>query len=163
MSNLGLKLYLAEQGIKFVETAVGDRYVLEEMIRSGYNLGGEQSGHVILLDRNTTGDGMLTALSLLEVLVAYGKKLSVLASDIRILPQVLVNVKVNDHVKEHYRENAVLLKEIRSVEEKLHGKGRVLIRPSGTEPLVRVMLEGEDIDEITVYANRIAALIGDIK
>ena len=163
MSNLGLKLYLAGQGIKFVETAVGDRYVLEEMIRSGYNLGGEQSGHVILLDRNTTGDGMLTALSLLEVLVAYGKKLSVLASDIRILPQVLVNVKVNDHVKEHYRENAVLSEEIRSVEEKLHGKGRVLIRPSGTEPLVRVMLEGEDIDEITVYANRIAALIGDIK
>lgn len=159
MSNLGLQLYLEAHGINLVKTAVGDRYVLEEMLASGYNFGGEQSGHVIILDRNTTGDAMLTALQLLDVVVHRGKSLGELAYDIEILPQVLVNAKVREDHKYAYRENMQIQEAIAKVEQAMAGKGRVLIRPSGTEPLVRVMIEGEDIEFIRTQAEMVAKLI----
>ena len=142
-----------------MKTAVGDRYVLEEMLASGYNFGGEQSGHVIILDKNTTGDAMLTALQLLSVVVRSGKKLGELAYDIEILPQVLINARVREENKYAYQENEQIRQEIAKVEEAMAGKGRVLIRPSGTEPLVRVMIEGEDIEFIRAHAEKVAQLI----
>ena len=159
MSNLGLQLYLQKHGIHLVKTAVGDRYVLEEMLASGYNFGGEQSGHVIILDKNTTGDAMLTALQLLSVVVRSGKKLGELAYDIEILPQVLINARVREENKYAYQENEQIRQEIAKVEEAMAGRGRVLIRPSGTEPLVRVMIEGEDIEFIRAHAEKVAQLI----
>ena len=159
MSNLGLQLYLQKHGIELIKTAVGDRYVLEEMLASGYNFGGEQSGHVIILDKNTTGDAMLTALQLLGVVVRSGKKLGELAYEIAILPQVLINAKVSEEKKYAYRENKEIQQEIAKVEEAMAGRGRVLIRPSGTEPLVRVMIEGEDIEFIRAHAEKVAQLI----
>jgi len=159
MSNLGLQLYLESHGIQLIKTAVGDRYVLEELLASGYNFGGEQSGHVIILDKNTTGDAMLTALQLLGVVVRSGKTLGTLAYDVEILPQVLVNAKVSEQKKYAYAEDAEIQQAIAEVEQAMAGKGRVLIRPSGTEPLVRVMIEGENIDFIRAQAEKVAALI----
>ncbi len=152
MSNLGLKKRMAELGIKIAETKVGDRYVLEEMLQNGYSIGGEQSGHVIFLDNNTTGDGMLTAIQVLNVMKATGKKMSVLANDIPIYPQVLVNVIVDNAVKQQAVQDDELLRRIAEVEEKLGDSGRVLVRASGTEPMIRVMLEGEDAEEISEHA-----------
>ena len=159
MSNLGLQLYLEKNGINFVKTAVGDRYVLEEMLASKYNFGGEQSGHVIILDKNTTGDAMLTALQLLSVVVRTNRGLADLADDITILPQVLINAKVAEEKKYAYRANPEIQQEIAKVEQLMAGRGRVLIRPSGTEPLIRVMIEGEDIDFIREHARKVAELI----
>ncbi len=159
MSNLGLFIMGKENGMAIKQTAVGDRYVLEEMLKNNYNLGGEQSGHIIFLDENTTGDGLLTAIHILEVMKKTGKKLSTLSSSINILPQVLVNAKVPSDKKYLYKENAEIQEEIKMLEQKFSGKGRVLIRPSGTEPLVRVMIEGEDKDVLEIEAKKLARLI----
>jgi len=159
MTNLGLILAAKELGITLETTKVGDRYVLENMLENGYNLGGEQSGHVIFLDDNTTGDGLLSALHLLEVMVETGKPLSELASIMEVLPQALVNAKVPNHKKESYMEYPSIAKAIADLEEKFAGEGRVLIRPSGTEPLVRVMIEGKDQTVIEKEAHRLADLI----
>ena len=159
MSNLGLGVALKEQKCKLIKTKVGDRYVLEEMLQGGYSLGGEQSGHIIFLDHSTTGDGILTALQLLSVLKRENKKLSQLASVMKKLPQVLVNARVAESKKTDYKEDSIIQQEIKRIEDIFKETGRVLIRPSGTEPLVRVMIEGEDQREIEEYAVRLAKLI----
>lgn len=159
MTNLGFTLMAKEQGIKVEQTKVGDRYVLERMREIGANLGGEQSGHVILLDENTTGDGLLSALHLLQVLVDTGKPLSELAKIMTVLPQALVNAKVPTHKKDSYMEYPEIAEAIKALEEKFAGEGRVLIRPSGTEPKVRVMIEGKNQSEINEDAKRLADLI----
>ena len=162
MSNLGFSVMCERNGIHVEKTKVGDRYVLENMRENGYNIGGEQSGHIIFLDENTTGDGLLSALHLLQVMVDTKKKLSELASVMEIYPQALVNAKVPNHKKEHYMEYAEIAEAIAQLEEKFQGEGRVLIRPSGTEPLVRVMIEGKDQKEIEEEAVRLAELITKI-
>ncbi len=144
MSNLGFTLMAKENGIHVEATKVGDRYVLERMREINANLGGEQSGHIIFLDENTTGDGLLSARHLLQVIVETGEPLSGLASIMQVLPQALVNAKVPNHKKEHYMEYTEIASAIAELEKKFAGEGRVLIRPSGTEPLVRVMIEGKD-------------------
>ena len=159
MTNLGFTLMGEKQGIHVEKTKVGDRYVLENMLENGYNLGGEQSGHVIFLDDNTTGDGLLTALHLLQVMVRTGKKLSELTNVMEVLPQALVNAKVPNHKKESYMEYTEIAEAIETLEKKFAGEGRVLIRPSGTEPLVRVMIEGKDQKEIDEEARKLAELI----
>lgn len=159
MTNLGFTLMGEKQGIHVEKTKVGDRYVLENMLENGYNLGGEQSGHVIFLDDNTTGDGLLTALHLLQVMVRTGKKLSELTNVMEVLPQALVNAKVPNHKKESYMEYTEIAEAIETLEKKFAGEGRVLIRPSGTEPLVRVMIEGKDQKEIDEEARKLAKLI----
>lgn len=159
MSNLGLMLAAKELGINVAITAVGDRYVLENIMENDYTIGGEQSGHVIFKDFNTTGDGIVTAIQLASIVKARGKKLSELSKIMKELPQVLVNVKIPNEMKNIHETDVEIASLIKSVEEKLEGKGRVLIRPSGTEPLVRIMLEGEDLEEITDAAKGIATLI----
>lgn len=159
MTNLGFSIMGREQGINIEKTAVGDRYVLENMRANGYNLGGEQSGHVIFLDDNTTGDGLLSALHLLQVMVETGKPLSELAKVMQVLPQALVNAKVPNHKKESYMEYTEIAEAISELEKKFAGEGRVLIRPSGTEPLVRVMIEGKDQAVIDEEAHKLAELI----
>ena len=162
MSNLGFFLMGREQGLTIEQTKVGDRYVLERMREIGASLGGEQSGHIIFLDENTTGDGLLSALHLLQVIVDTGKSLSELTQIREVLPQALVNAKVANHKKEKYMEYPEIAEAIRKLEEKFAGEGRVLIRPSGTEPLVRVMIEGKDSTVIRQDAERLANLIQDI-
>ena len=162
MSNLGFFLMGREQGLTIEQTKVGDRYVLERMREIGASLGGEQSGHIIFLDENTTGDGLLSALHLLQVIVDTGKSLSELTQIMEVLPQALVNAKVANHKKEKYMEYPEIAEAIRKLEEKFAGEGRVLIRPSGTEPLVRVMIEGKDSTVIRQDAERLANLIQDI-
>jgi len=159
MSNLGFGIFAKQEGIKIFNTKVGDRYVLEKMLEEGICLGGEQSGHIIFLDFNTTGDGMLTALKLLTVLKKTGKKLSEAASVMDIFPQVLVNAKVSNEKKNYYMEDNVISKMVNKLENEFMEEGRVLIRPSGTEPLVRVMIEGKDIDYIEQRARELAAII----
>ena len=159
MSNLGLKKYGANNGIDIVQTKVGDRYVLEEMLKNGYNLGGEQSGHVIMLDYNPTGDGILTSLMLIRAILESGKKASEVASIMRAYPQVLVNAKVANEKKFDFDKDEEIVNEIKSLENEFEGNGRVLIRTSGTEPLVRVMLEGEDSQYLKTKAENLAALI----
>ena len=159
MSNLGLDIACKAEEIRTFKTKVGDRYVLEEMLKDNYVLGGEQSGHIIFLDHNTTGDGLVTALQVAAILKESGKTFSELAGVMKELPQVLVNAKVPNEKKNIYLEDAEIIAAIQEVEAKLNGVGRVLIRPSGTEPLVRVMLEGENQEEINEMANRIANLI----
>ncbi|NLN15331.1 MAG: phosphoglucosamine mutase [Tissierellia bacterium] len=159
MTNMGLDVYLRENGMDIVKTAVGDRYVLEEMLDKGYVIGGEQSGHIIFLDYNTTGDGLATGLHLLKVALETGKSLDELNSLMEDYPQVLVNARVQNDKKHKYLEDEVIKKEIERIEELFHGKGRVVIRPSGTEPLVRVMIEGEDQKEITKIAEELAQII----
>lgn len=162
MSNLGFFLMGKEKGLTLEQTKVGDRYVLERMREIGANLGGEQSGHLIFLDENTTGDGLLSALHLLEVMADTKKPLSELASIMEVLPQALVNAKVPNHKKETYMEYTEVAEAIAELERKFDGKGRVLIRPSGTEPLVRVMIEGKDRTVIQEEAERLAKLITKI-
>ena len=159
MSNMGLFLGLDKEEIKTVKTKVGDRYVLEEMIKRGYNLGGEQSGHIIFLDYNTTGDGLLTAVKLCEIIKENNKTLKELSNIVTALPQVLENAVIPNDKKNIYLIDEEIASEIKRIEKILDGKGRVLIRPSGTEPLVRVMLEGEDQDEINSLAKSLAELI----
>ena len=162
MSNLGFFLMGKEQGIHIEQTKVGDRYVLERMLEIGANLGGEQSGHIIFLDENTTGDGLLSALHLLQVMVETGKPLSELSKIMTVLPQALVGAKVPNHKKDSYMEYAEIADAIARVSAKFEGEGRVLIRPSGTEPLVRVMIEGKDQAMIEKEAKELAELIQNV-
>jgi phosphoglucosamine mutase len=159
MSNIGLEKALKEFNCNIVKTKVGDRYVLEKMKEKGYILGGEQSGHIIFLEHNTTGDGLLSALQLLSVVKKKNKPLSELASIMKVYPQVLKNAKVSNDKKKKYMEDEVIASRIKEIEEKMHGEGRILIRPSGTEPLVRVMLEGTDIKVLEKYAIELVELI----
>jgi phosphoglucosamine mutase len=157
MSNLGFRLAMAEQGIEVVSTAVGDRYVLEEMRASGYALGGEQSGHVVILDRATTGDGLLTALALLDRMAETGQSLRDLAGVMTRLPQVLINVEGVDRAG--LAENTDVRAAVDAVESELGASGRVLLRPSGTEPLVRVMVEAPTEQAARDGAETIAAAV----
>ncbi len=159
MTNMGLDVYLKENSIGIVKTAVGDRYILEEMLKNGYSIGGEQSGHIIFLDYNTTGDGLATGLHLLEVMKSVNKPLSELNDIMKNYPQILLNAKVDNSYKYKYMENPEIKTEIERIEELFHGEGRVVIRPSGTEPLVRVMIEGKDQDEITKIAQDLVDFI----
>lgn len=159
MSNLGLKKYSEGNGVNLIQTKVGDRYVLEEMLKNGYNLGGEQSGHVIFLDYNPTGDGILTSLMLIKVMLEKQMKASELCEIINIYPQVLINAKVSNDKKYDYDKDAEIKEKIEVLNKEFAGNGRVLIRPSGTEPLVRVMIEGEDKDYITKKAQELADFI----
>jgi len=159
MSNLGLKKRMREAGIQLAETKVGDRYVLEEMLANGYTLGGEQSGHIIQLDHNSTGDGMMSAIALLNVVADTKKPLSVLADEIPQFPQVLVNVIVDNDKKAAAIEDPELLAMQKSVEDEMGSDGRVLLRLSGTEPLVRIMLEGKDEKDILDKALKMAHIV----
>lgn len=159
MSNLGLFMAGEKLGINIPKTKVGDRYVLEEMLDKGYVIGGEQSGHIIFLDYNTTGDGLVSALQFLSVLKKTGKKASEAASIVNVLPQVLCNAKVKNEHKEDYMSFEEIANEIKKLEDEFAGEGRVLIRPSGTEPLVRVMIEGKDKEYIGRKALELAKLI----
>ena len=159
MSNLGFVKFMERQGIRTEKTAVGDRYVLENMRENGYAIGGEQSGHVILLHHATTGDGELTAGKLLKLLAQSGKKMSELNGIYAQFPQVLINVEANAAQKAAYKEDEVLAGFIENEQQKLMGMGRVLVRVSGTEPKIRVMVEGEDLDAIQSCAGRIVERI----
>ena len=159
MSNLGLKKYAEKNDINFVQTKVGDRYVLEEMLENDYNLGGEQSGHIIMLDYNPTGDGILTSLMLIKIILENQLPVSKLCDIIQIYPQVLINAKVDANKKYDYDKDEEIQKEIQKLEKEFSGNGRVLIRPSGTEPLVRVMIEGEEQGYIKAKAETLAKLI----
>jgi phosphoglucosamine mutase len=159
MSNLGLNKYARDNGLELLQTKVGDRYVLEEMQKDGYNLGGEQSGHIILLDYNPTGDGILTSLMLIQAILEEEKPASEVAKIIKLYPQVLTNAKVNSDKKYDYEQDEEIKSAIKKLEDEFDGNGRVLIRPSGTEPLVRVMIEGENQEYIEKKAKDIAKLI----
>lgn len=159
MSNLGLNVYAKNNNLNLIQTKVGDRYVLEEMLENGYNIGGEQSGHIIFLDYNPTGDGILTSLMLLQIILEKKVSASKLCDIIDIYPQVLVNAKVSNDKKYDFDKDEEIVKQIKEVEEEFAGNGRVLIRTSGTEPLVRVMIEVKDQEYITKKANDIAKLI----
>ncbi len=161
MSNLGFFKMCEKHGIHAEVTKVGDRYVLENMLANGYNIGGEQSGHIIFLDDCTTGDGLLSALHLLDVMAETGRPLSELSSVMDVYPQALVNAKVPNHKKEHFMEYAEIAEAVGALEKRFNGEGRVLIRPSGTEPLVRVMIEGKDQALIEREARRLAELISN--
>jgi phosphoglucosamine mutase len=154
MSNLGLERAIRDAGGKLVRTAVGDRYVTEKMVEGGYNLGGEQSGHVIFLDHNTTGDGIITALQVLRIMHQTGRPLSELATCMKTYPQTRVNVKVRER-----RDLPEITKRITEIERELHGTGRILVRYSGTEPKIRVMIEGENEEIIRRRAEDLAGLI----
>lgn len=162
MSNLGFFLMGERNKIEIQQTKVGDRYVLERMREIGASLGGEQSGHIIFLDENTTGDGLLSALHLLQVMVETGKPLSELSQIMEVMPQALVNAKVPNHKKENYMDYPEIAEAIGKLNEKFAGEGRVLIRPSGTEPKVRVMIEGKDKKQIDAEAKKLAELIQNI-
>ncbi|GEK35234.1 phosphoglucosamine mutase [Kurthia sibirica] len=157
MSNMGFYKGLEEAGIESIQTQVGDRYVVEAMRAGGYNVGGEQSGHIVFLDYNTTGDGLLTGLQLVNTMKITGKKLSELAAEMTVFPQKLINVRVTD--KHAVTENAVVATTIASVEKEMDGNGRVLVRASGTEPLVRVMVEAQTQTSCDEYCQRIANVV----
>ena len=161
MSNMGLDIALKKHGIKNVKTKVGDRYVLEKMLTDGYSLGGEQSGHVIFLDYNTTGDGLITAIQLLTVMVKTKQSLGRLSKAMQVLPQSLYAAKVSDKRKYDFDKDEEILSAIRALESKYEGRGRVLVRASGTEPMVRVMIEGEDQYEMDSDVYRLSVLIED--
>lgn len=159
MSNLGLSVMSKKENIHLVHTRVGDRYVLENMVKHGYNLGGEQSGHVIFLDYNTTGDGLITAIQLLYVMKKTGKSLGELKQIMSVYPQVLVNAHVKNENKHAYLEDLEIQEEINKLEMQFKDEGRILIRPSGTEPLVRVMIEGKDKEAMEKAAKELAMVI----
>lgn len=159
MSNLGLNKFVKANGLKLEETKVGDRYVLEKMLNEGYNLGGEQSGHIILLDYNPTGDGILTSIMLILIILENKTTLSKLKEIIKIYPQALVNAKVSNEKKYTYNEDEEIKIATQNLEKEFEGNGRVLIRPSGTESMIRVMIEGEDKEHITKKAKELAKLI----
>src|SRR5206468_7129509 len=157
MSNLGLEKALEAGGIRMVRTPVGDKYVLEEMVRLGAALGGEQSGHVIFREYSTTGDGMLTALRLFEIAHAAGVGLDELMADMQVYPQLLVNIRVRE--KQGLLELPAVAEAIRNAEETFAGSGRVLVRFSGTEPLARVMVEGRNMEQVQALSGNIANAI----
>ena len=162
MSNLGLFIMGEKEGINIEKTDVGDRYVLEKLIDIKANFGGEQSGHIIFLDYNTTGDGILTSLNVIKIMKETGKKLSELNNVMKVMPQVLVNAKVSAENKKNYVKNDKIRTEIEELEKKFGAKGRVLIRPSGTENLVRVMIEGEDEAELLKSATKLKDLMEEL-
>jgi len=157
MSNLGLEKYFEKNGIKLLRTKVGDRYVAEKMLADDYNFGGEQSGHIIFLDYNTTGDGQITAMQVLNLMRNKNTSLSKLASPIKLFPQVLMNVEVEK--KQDIRTVPAIMDALKAAEQRLDGRGRILVRPSGTEPKIRVMLEGDDIKLINRLGRTIAKVI----
>lgn len=157
MSNLGFHKALEDNGMTSIQTAVGDKYVVEEMQNNHYNFGGEQSGHIVFLDYNTTGDGLLTGLQLVNIMKSTGRTLSDLAADMKVFPQVLINVSVSD--KHAVTQNERVAAMIQEVEEEMAGNGRVLVRPSGTESLVRVMVEAPTDEECLLHVNRIVAVV----
>jgi phosphoglucosamine mutase len=157
MSNLGLEKFLGRHGVKLIRTKVGDRHVVEKMLDGGYNLGGEQSGHIIFLEFNTTGDGPITAVQVLNLMKSKNSSLSRLASKIELFPQVLMNVEVEK--RQDIRSLPAVEKAIKKAEEKLGAGGRVLVRASGTEPKIRVMLEGKDYKIITKLGKDISKVI----
>lgn len=159
MSNIGFHRHMEEIGCIVDVTSVGDRYVLERMLKTGCKIGGEQSGHIIFLNYTTTGDGILSSLQLMKAVILSGKKPSELSDEIQIFPQVLRNAKVKNENKAVYSEDGEVKKAVSEVEEELKDTGRVLIRPSGTEPLVRVMIEGPDVEKITVMAENLAEML----
>lgn len=159
MSNMGFFKFCEENGINCEKTKVGDRYVLENMLENDYNIGGEQSGHIIFRDHASTGDGELSALKLLCVMKETGRKLSDLASEMQVFPQTLINVRVSDFGKVRFPRDNEIKKAIEAAEKELGDDGRVLVRVSGTEPLVRVMIEGKDKDKIDVLAQEIAEVV----
>ena len=159
MSNLGFHKALDAKGIQKEITAVGDRYVVEEMRKSGYNLGGEQSGHVVIMDHNTTGDGQLTGVQLTKIMQETGKKLSELAAEVTIYPQKLVNIRVENSMKDKAMEVPAIREIIEKMEAEMAGNGRILVRPSGTEPLLRVMAEAPTNEEVDYYVDTIAAVV----
>ncbi|WP_314653858.1 phosphoglucosamine mutase [uncultured Streptococcus sp.] len=159
MSNLGFYKALDAKGIHKAITAVGDRYVVEEMRKSGYNLGGEQSGHVVIMDYNTTGDGQLTGVQLTKIMQETGKKLSELAAEVTIYPQKLVNIRVENSMKDKAMEVPAIREIIEKMEAEMAGNGRILVRPSGTEPLLRVMAEAPTHEEVDYYVDTIAAVV----
>lgn len=161
MSNLGLNKFGEKNGITIKQTKVGDRYVLEEMLKNGYNLGGEQSGHIIMLDYNPTGDGILTSLMLTQIILEKNISASKLSKIIDIYPQVLLNAKVSNSKKKDYAEDAEIKEKVQEVEKEFSNEGRVLIRESGTEPLIRVMIEGKNQDLITQKAKELVDIIED--
>lgn len=156
MSNLGFKYFAKDNDIKMQTTKVGDRYVLEKMLEGGYNLGGEQSGHIIFLDEANTGDGQLSGAKVLEILAESGKKMSELASVMEHFPQVMINVKISPRDKEVWKNDSQITDLIEQYESELGDSGRILVRESGTEPLIRVMLEGRDFSQINKFAVDIA-------
>ena len=159
MSNLGFKVFAKENGINVAETTVGDRYVLEEMLKSDFVIGGEQSGHIIFKEFATTGDGQLTGVQFASVLARTGKTASELASIMQVFPQTMVNVKASPELKALLKTDKDILDAIESVSKKLGDEGRILVRASGTEPLIRVMLEGKNIKEIAALAEEVAEVI----
>lgn len=159
MSNIGFHKYLESLGCRVEVTGVGDRYVLESMLKTGGQIGGEQSGHIIFRNHSTTGDGILSSLQLLQAVIMSGRKPSELADEIEIFPQVLKNARVKNENKTKYTNDPDIQNAISKIEKYMEGSGRVLIRPSGTEPLVRVMIEGQDIEQITMMAEKLAILI----
>lgn len=159
MSNIGFHKDMEAAGISVDVTGVGDRYVLESMLKTGCVIGGEQSGHIIFLEHTTTGDGMLSSLMLVEALLDSGKDMAALSDEIKIYPQVLVNARIHNDYKKTYMNDPEVAAEIAAAEEAVAGNGRLLIRPSGTEPLVRVMMEGQDLEQIRPLAENLAALI----
>lgn len=159
MSNLGFHKALDAKGIQKEITAVGDRYVVEEMRKSGYNLGGEQSGHVVIMDYNTTGDGQLTGVQLTKIMQETGKKLSELAAEVTIYPQKLVNIRVENSMKDKAMEVPAIREIIEKMEAEMAGNGRILVRPSGTEPLLRVMAEAPTHEEVDYYVDTIASVV----
>ncbi|HEM4557123.1 TPA: phosphoglucosamine mutase [Streptococcus suis] len=159
MSNLGFHKALDREGIEKAVTAVGDRYVVEEMRKEGYNVGGEQSGHVILMDYNTTGDGQLTAVQLTKIMKETGKQLSELAAEVTIYPQKLVNIRVENSMKDKAMEVPAIAAIIEKMEAEMAGNGRILVRPSGTEPLLRVMAEAPTDAEVDYYVDTIADVV----
>ncbi len=161
MTNMGFNKFCDENGLRFEATKVGDRYVLEEMNLSGYNIGGEQSGHIIFSDFATTGDGQLTAVQLLDIMKRTGKSLSELASIMKRYPQVLLNVKISNEMKPKFYTDRHIKEEIKRINKYLDSRGRILVRVSGTEPLVRVMLEGENYEEISHLAEEAASVVKD--
>ena len=162
MSNLGFIKFCEANNLSFVATKVGDRYVLEEMLKNGYNFGGEQSGHLIFSDLATTGDGQLTAIALVSLLKESGKKLSELSDVMKKFPQYMVNISANAEEKAMMSQNEEILSLIKATEKKLEGSGRLVIRPSGTEPLVRIMAEGESLDVIKELCDGLAKEISEI-
>jgi phosphoglucosamine mutase len=157
MSNVGLEQSMARSGVKLVRTSVGDRYILESMLKEDYNFGGEQSGHIIFLDHNTTGDGLISALQLMSLMRRSGKRLSELADCVKLLPQVLVNVRVR--ARKNLEEIPAFQKALRARQHSLNGVGRLLVRYSGTEPVVRIMVEGEDKAMVESIAAELAEIL----
>ncbi|MBN2259655.1 MAG: phosphoglucosamine mutase [Clostridiales bacterium] len=161
MSNIGFHKAMREKDLEVEVTKVGDRYVLERMLEKDYVIGGEQSGHIIFLEHNTTGDGLLTAVKLCNAVLDSGQSLDSLSEIMQIYPQVLLNAKISSENKEDFDKNEMINKRIDEITQALDGNGRILIRPSGTEPLVRVMLEGEDLEKLNAYALELVKLFED--